>query len=121
MRTMSEIFERHKNKFTRMWSIDIDHWRNNLDYFGEALAICEEFDLIKLMTVNCDFDVQLIISSMLQSTSALMRSATSPLCAVMSSFMSHGELSAMHLAMRIPGRRVKEVTVLTTDLNLWIR
>ena len=60
MRIVSEVFEHHKNKFTRMWSIDIDHWRNNLDYFGEALAICEEFDLIKLMTVNCDFDVQLV-------------------------------------------------------------
>ena len=54
------MFEHHKNKFTRMWSIDIDHWRNNLGYFGEALDIYEEFDLIKLMTVNCDFDVQLI-------------------------------------------------------------
>ena len=60
MRIVSEVFEHHKNKFTRMWSIDIDHWRNNLAYFGEALEICEEFDLIKLMTVNCDFDVQLI-------------------------------------------------------------
>ena len=86
-----------------MWSIDIDHWRNNLDYFGEALAICEEFDLIKLMTVNCDFDVQLIISSMLQSTSALMRSATSPLCAVMSSFMSRGELSCNALGYEDTG------------------
>ena len=69
--------------------------------------ICEEFDLIKLMTVNCDFDVQLIISSMLQSTSALMRNAISPSCAVMSSFMSHGALSAMLLVMRIPGLRIK--------------
>lgn len=60
MRIVSEIFKCHKNKFTQMWSIDIDHWRRNLDYFGEALKICEEFDLIKLMIVNCDFDVQLI-------------------------------------------------------------
>ena len=30
MRIVSEVFEHHKNKFTRMWSIDIDHWRNNL-------------------------------------------------------------------------------------------
>ena len=31
-----------------------------MEYFGEALALCEEFDLVKLMSVNCDFDVQLI-------------------------------------------------------------
>mgnify|MGYP000974019773 CR=1 FL=1 len=31
-----------------------------MEYFGEALALCEEFYLIKLMAINCDFDVQLI-------------------------------------------------------------
>ena len=31
-----------------------------MEYFGEALALCEEFDLVKLMSINCDFDVQLI-------------------------------------------------------------
>jgi hypothetical protein len=60
MRIISEVFEHHKNKVTKMWSVDLEHWRKHLDYFGEALEICEEFDLIKLMELNCDFDVQLI-------------------------------------------------------------
>jgi hypothetical protein len=57
MRIISEVFENHKNKVTKMWSVDLEHWRRNPDYFGEALEICEEFDLIKIMELNCDFDV----------------------------------------------------------------
>ena len=60
MRIMHELYDHHKNKFAKQWTIDIEYWRNNMDYFGEALALCEEFDLIKLMTINCPFDVQLI-------------------------------------------------------------
>ena len=31
-----------------------------MDYFGEAYTLCEEFDPLKLMTLNCPFHVQLI-------------------------------------------------------------
>ena len=88
MRIMSEIFEHHKNKFTQMWSIDIDHLRNNLDYFGEALEIYEEFDLIKLMSINCDFDVHLSINFMQPFILVKMMLALSHSCVVMSSFKS---------------------------------
>ena len=60
VRIVHELFEHNKNRYAKQWTIDLDHWRNNLEYFGEALALCEEFDLVKLMSVNCDFDVQLI-------------------------------------------------------------
>ena len=56
-RIIHELFEHNKNRFTKQWTVDLDHWRNNMEYFGEALALCEVFDLVKLMTVNCDFDV----------------------------------------------------------------
>ena len=60
VRIVHELSEHNKNRYAKQWTIDLDHWRNNLEYFGEALALCEEFDLIKLMSVNCDFDVQLV-------------------------------------------------------------
>jgi hypothetical protein len=60
MKIISDIFEHHKNKVTKMWSVDLVRWRNNPAYFGEALEICEEFDLIKIMELNCDFDVELV-------------------------------------------------------------
>ena len=56
-RIVHELFEHNKNWYTKKWTIDLDHWRSNMEYFGEALALCEEFDLVKLMPVNCDFDV----------------------------------------------------------------
>jgi len=60
VRIVNELFEHHKNRYTKKWTIDLDHWRNNMEYFGEALVLYEEFDLIKLMSINWDFDVQLI-------------------------------------------------------------
>ena len=60
VRIVHELFEHNKNRYAKQWTIDFDHWRNNMEYFGEALALCEEFDLVKIMLVNCDFDVQLI-------------------------------------------------------------
>jgi len=60
VRIVHELFEHNKNRYAKQWTIDFDHWRNNMEYFGEALALCEEFDLVKIMSVNCDFDVQLI-------------------------------------------------------------
>ena len=60
MRIVHELCDHHKNKFAKQWTIDIEHWKNNMDYFGEAYTLCEEFDLLKLMNLNCPFDVQLI-------------------------------------------------------------
>lgn len=60
LRIVHELFEHNKNRFTKQWNIDLDHWGNNMEYSGEALALCEEFDLIKLMTISCYFNVQLI-------------------------------------------------------------
>ena len=56
-RIVAEVYDVHKNKFTKQWSIDVQHMCDNVDYFGEALALCEEFDLLKIMEVNCDFDI----------------------------------------------------------------
>lgn len=59
IRIVHELYDYHKNKFAKQWTIDIEHWKNNMDYFGEAYTLCDEFDLLKLMTLNCPFDVQL--------------------------------------------------------------
>lgn len=38
-RIVAKIYDVHKNKFTKWWSIDVQHMRDNTDYFGEALAL----------------------------------------------------------------------------------
>jgi len=40
--------------------INMDHLNANLGYFGEALAICEEFGLIPMMKFEQDFDEKLV-------------------------------------------------------------
>lgn len=44
-----------------MFSINVQHMKDHAVYFGEALAICEDFDLLKLIQFNCDFDVSLVV------------------------------------------------------------
>ena len=41
-------------------TIELDKMKKDLKYFGEALAMCEEFDIVKLMTINKPFDPELI-------------------------------------------------------------
>ena len=59
---VTDIYSQFKNKVTSMWAIDIDHMKSedHKEYFKDALALCEEFDLIKLMDTQCDMDPQLI-------------------------------------------------------------
>lgn len=49
-----------KNKFVKQHTIGVAHMRAKLEYFGEALAICEQFGLFPLMKFNCDFDDTLV-------------------------------------------------------------
>jgi hypothetical protein len=48
-----------KNKVVKQHHINVDHMRTNHEYFGEALAMYEEFGLLPLMefTQNCDEDL----------------------------------------------------------------
>ena len=32
-RIVHELFKHNKNRFTKQWTIDLDHWRNNMEYF----------------------------------------------------------------------------------------
>ena len=41
-------------------TIEVDKMENNSEYFEEALAMCEEFGLTRLMTFNKSFDPDLI-------------------------------------------------------------
>lgn len=42
-------------------TINIGHMRQKPDYFGEALEICEEFGLLRLMEFNFDFADALVV------------------------------------------------------------
>jgi len=57
----SEILHRkaEKNVVPQKW-IDIDHMSRHPEYFGEAMAICQEFGLIPLMQLKQDYDEALV-------------------------------------------------------------
>ena len=57
-----DILSKLNNKVTRMWAIDFHHLRHedHIGYFWDALDLCEEFDLTKLMDIQCDMDPHLL-------------------------------------------------------------
>ena len=55
-----DIIKGKKNTYVKTKSIDIEHMRSDMAYFGEALALCEQFDIVKIMTFNNDFDPELV-------------------------------------------------------------
>lgn len=59
-RIYNEVCASLKTKFVKKITINVQHMREHADYFGNALTICTELDLIKLMEFNYDFDVSLV-------------------------------------------------------------
>src|SRR4051794_29880681 len=59
---VADFYSKFKNKVTNMWAIDLTHMRSaeHKEYFKDALAACEEFDLLKIMDIQCDMHPQLI-------------------------------------------------------------
>lgn len=56
-----EILMRKKtDNFVMQHSIHLEHMTKKPDYFGEALSICEEFGLLRIMDFNQKFDVELV-------------------------------------------------------------
>jgi hypothetical protein len=41
--------------------INVEHMRKNPEYFGEALAMCEEFGLLQLMQFTQNWDEDLVV------------------------------------------------------------
>ena len=57
----NSVYQTYKDPGVIMHStIELDKMKKDLKYFGEALAMCEEFDLVKLMAINKPFDPELI-------------------------------------------------------------
>ena len=57
----NSIYETYKEPGVIMHhTIELDKIEKDIKYFGEALAMCKEFDIVKLMTFNKSFDPELI-------------------------------------------------------------
>ena len=55
-----EVYGAKEFKCCPQYSISMDKLRSDLDYFGEALEICEEQGLIPIMTFSHDFSREVI-------------------------------------------------------------
>ena len=49
-----------KNLFVKTKSINIEHMEKDRAYFGEALDLCAQFNIVPIMTFNYDFDAELV-------------------------------------------------------------
>ena len=55
-----DVIKGKKNMYVKTKSVNIEHMQNDPEYFGEALALCEQFDIVKIITFNHDFDPELV-------------------------------------------------------------
>ena len=49
-----------KNLYVDVRSVDIAYMEKDLAYFGEALQMCTQLDILRIMEFNKDFDVDLV-------------------------------------------------------------
>ena len=59
-RFIMDILKAKKNLFVDAKSIDLHHLEKDPEYFGEAIALCNQFDIVKIITFNKDFDPELV-------------------------------------------------------------
>ena len=52
----------------------MDHLKKNRAYFGEPLDLVDQFGIEGILTFHLDFDPEIMLSSLLLSTSTRMRS-----------------------------------------------
>jgi hypothetical protein len=57
----TRIYLTMKNKVFKQHHINVDHMCKNHEYFGEALAMCEEFGLLPLMEFTQNWDEDLVV------------------------------------------------------------
>ena len=55
-----DVLKGKKNLFVSVRSIDLAHLRKDPKYFGEALAMCEQLDILRIMSFNKDFDAEIV-------------------------------------------------------------
>ena len=55
-----DILKGKKNLYVDAKSIDLLHMEKDPAYFGEALALCQQWGLIPIMTFNKDFDSEIV-------------------------------------------------------------
>ena len=60
---MLDVYKLLQTKVVKQHVINIDHLRNpkHNGYFDEALAMCEEFELLNIMKLHCPYDVELVL------------------------------------------------------------
>jgi hypothetical protein len=64
-RAQEEVYTRIylplKHKVVNQHHINVEYMRKNSKYFGEALAMCEEFGLLPLMQFVQNWDEELVV------------------------------------------------------------
>lgn len=49
-----------KNLYVDVRSIDIGYLEKDRDYFGKALDMCAQLNILKIMEFNKDFDAEMV-------------------------------------------------------------
>ena len=49
-----------KNLFVNVHSINTDAMEKDLEYFGDALQMCSQLNILRIMQFNQDFDADLV-------------------------------------------------------------
>ena len=56
-----EVLPKFKAKVVEQFCINTDYMEKHLDYFGEAIEICKEFDIYEYIGVQEDFNAHLVM------------------------------------------------------------
>ena len=55
-----DVLKAKKNLYVDVRSIDMDAMENDPEYFGEALQMCSQLNILRIMQFNKDFDADLV-------------------------------------------------------------
>ena len=55
-----DVIKAKKNLYVDVRSIDMDAMENDPEYFGEALQMCAQLNILRIMQFNKDFDADLV-------------------------------------------------------------
>ena len=55
-----DVLKAKKNLYVNVHSIDTEHMENDPDYFGEALQMCTQLNILGIMQFNKDYDADIV-------------------------------------------------------------
>ena len=55
-----DVLKAMKNLYVNVHSIDTEHMENDPDYFGEALQMCTQLNILGIMQFNKDYDADIV-------------------------------------------------------------